>query len=658
MPFARSVRFRLLLIALIPLLVVLPILLAASGAGWLRRFDELAAAKVSSDLTVARQHLSGLIDGTAAGLESLARSAEFERALGRPAAMTALLMRERGRLGLDHLHFIHPAGDVTGAPSMGAADPLIDAPQVWSAFAGRPAAGIERFGAARLSAISPVLAARARLPLIPTEAAAPTEREVEDRGLVVLAAAPASDGGALVGGVLLNRNLQFIDRINELVYSEAGLVDGSRGTATLFLDDVRVSTNVRLFETERALGTRVSAAVRRRVLEEGRTWLDRAFVVDDWYISAYEPLRDGAGETIGMLYVGFLDAPYEAAKTRTLLTAAGVFAAAIVLGVPVLLLWARGIFKPLERMSRAIARVEAGDRRARAGASGGLGDEIALVAAHLDHLLDVIEERETRLRGLNETLEARVDARTAELREANRRLEAATRQLIVSEKLAAIGEITAGVAHEINNPLAVMQGNLDVILDSLSPDQAADLKTEFQLVQQQIQRVHELVSKLLQFSRPEEYAEAPEGHAPAAAMEEALTLVGHMLGGAGVEVTRELPQTAQVGMNRAELQQVLVNLMVNAIQAMPGGGALRVAVRDEARGGAPGVAFEVADTGRGMEAAVAGRVFDPFFTTRHGEGTGLGLSISRKLVERGGGEIGVESAPGEGSVFTLWLPAA
>src|SRR5690606_27245055 len=130
-------------------------------------------------------------------------------------------------------------------------------------------------------------AERASLELIATPNAVPTERTTETRGMVVHSASPARLAGSvpavLVGGILLNQNLVFIDTINDLVYREASLPEGSQGTATLFLEDVRISTNVRLFENRRALGTRVSAAVRQTVLDEGRVWLDSAFVVNDWY---------------------------------------------------------------------------------------------------------------------------------------------------------------------------------------------------------------------------------------------------------------------------------------------------------------------------------------------------------------------------------------
>jgi two-component system, NtrC family, sensor kinase len=114
----------------------------------------------------------------------------------------------------------------------------------------------------------------------------------------------------------LNQNLAFVDTINDLIYHDSALPEGSQGTVTLFLDDVRISTNVRLFENRRAIGTRVSAAVRSAVLEQGRIWLDSAFVVNNWYISGYEPMLDSYNRRVGMLYAGFLEKPFTAAKRQ------------------------------------------------------------------------------------------------------------------------------------------------------------------------------------------------------------------------------------------------------------------------------------------------------------------------------------------------------
>ncbi|MCF6282854.1 MAG: cache domain-containing protein [Candidatus Polarisedimenticolaceae bacterium] len=403
-----------------------------------------------------------------------------------------------------------------------------------------------------------MLADLARIKLVPTKAALPTTRTVETRGMVVHTATPVLGGqGVLVAGTLLNRNLHFIDTINDLVYPAASLTEGSRGTATLFLEDVRVSTNVRLFENVRALGTRVSVAVRSSVLDDGNVWLDRAFVVNDWYISAYEPITDSFGARVGMLYVGFLDTPFRAAKQRTLWMIAAGFLVLIALSVPIFLRLARGIFKPLEEMVATIARVEQGDLGARSRTHGP-DDEIARVSGHLDLLLDRVQERDRQQRNWARELNEKVDERTRELREANQRLEATTKQLVVSEKLAAVGEITAGIAHEINNPIAVIQGNLDVIREELG-ENADAMKVEFGLIYEQVHSINILVNKLLQFARPEEYAGVIDQHVPNDVINDSIPLVQHLLNKVDIGLDLDLRADRPVAMNRTELQQVLTD---------------------------------------------------------------------------------------------------
>jgi signal transduction histidine kinase len=658
---ARSVRYRLLAIALLPTLVILPLLLGIAVYRWNAKFDATLTSKVHGDLTIAHQYLTHILENSGEHVTALGASARFREVADNRAALKALLAESRPRLELDFLYVIDATGRVLASVDDRTAATLkTNWPVIGDALKGRAATAIDIFGNEDLQSLSPDLAARARLPLVPTANAVPTDRTEETRGMVVQSASPVDLGpegqGVLVGGILLNQNLVFIDTINDLVYREASLPEGSQGTATLFLDDVRISTNVRLFEGRRALGTRVSAAVRSTVLDQGRTWLDSAFVVNDWYMSAYEPITDSFGKRVGMLYVGFLEAPFTAAKYQTIFSIIAAFMVIAVASIPIFLRWARGIFEPLERVDATIARVESGDLGARTGAVESR-DEIGRVAVHLDDLLDQLQQRDQELRRWNDELNLRVDERTRELQLANRQLEATTKQLVMSEKLAAIGEITAGVAHEINNPIAVMQGNLEVIR-SVVGEKAELAKVEFRLLDEQIQRISQIVTKLLQFAKPEEFAGFIERHAPGAAVADCMPLVQHLLARAAIEVTLEDSGQRLVLMNRTELQQVVVNLIVNAIHAMPGGGRLTIRTLDLDAGERPGVAMIVSDTGVGMDPDVQTRVFDPFFTTKRQEGTGLGLSISQTLVTRQGGTISVESTPGEGSSFTVWLPEA
>ncbi|MEZ2144584.1 cache domain-containing protein [Bradyrhizobium sp. DN5] len=659
----RSVRFRLLAIALLPMLVILPLLLGVAIYRWNAKFDATLISKVNGDLTIAHQYLARILEKTGVQLRALSLSARFHEVLAPDArgSLQDLLDETRKEIGLDFLYLTNGRGDVLASSPPLQHRPRSDWPIIRSALSGQvPATGVDIFGNDELAAISPALAERARLDLVPTPNAVPTDRSTETRGMVVHAASRAMlpDGGAaaLVGGTLLNQNLEFIDTINDLVYRAASLPEGSQGTATLFLDDVRISTNVRLFEGRRALGTRVSAAVRSAVLGEGRTWLDSAFVVNDWYISAYEPLVDSYGKRVGMLYVGFLEKPFSEAKYQTLMIIIVAFIAITAATVPIFLRWASSIFMPLERVTATITEVERGNLSARTKMPV-LGDEIGRVAVHLDSLLDQIQERDRQLREWNEELNVRVRERTRDLEHANLKLEATTKQLIMSEKLAAIGEITAGVAHEINNPIAVMQGNLDVIRSVFGAD-ADKAKVEFRLLDEQIHRISQIVTKLLQFARPEEYAGYVERHAPASVISDCLPLVQHLLNKTEIAVVRDDRANRLVLMNRNELQQVLVNLIVNAIHAMPEGGTLTLRSFDAERDGHQGVAIEVADTGIGMSTEVIEKIFDPFYTTKRRQGTGLGLSISQTLIKRQGGQITAESRVGSGSTFTVWLPEA
>ncbi len=657
LPWWRSVRFRLLAIALLPMLVVAPLFVAGVMLNWSQRFESLLIAKVNGDLTIAHQYFTRLQERAHEQISALGASAALRDALASTddGRILALLDAARARNKLDFLYYLMPDGRLLASPRPQAAPHPRRWPVVRSALEGRARTAIDIFSAADLSAISPELAARARLPLVPTRAAAPTDRSVEDRGMVIHSATPVGTaGGALVAGQLLNRNLGFIDTINDLVYPARSLTEGSRGTATLFLDDVRVSTNVRLFENVRALGTRVSVAVRDAVLGRGEVWLDRAFVVNDWYISAYEPIIDSFGKRVGMLYVGFLDSPFEAAKMNTILAVSIGFALLIAFTVPVFLFWARSIFHPLQAMMNTIGKVERGDLSARTGINGA-HDEIGRVSEHLDMLLDQIQQRDRQLRAWADELNARVEERTRDLKEANRRLEATSRQLVVSEKLAAIGEITAGIAHEINNPIAVIQGNLDVIREQLGRA-AVPIETELSLIDAQVHSINTLVNKLLQFARPEEYAGTIEHHVASAVVSDTIPLVQHLLNKADIRLKLDAQARGSVAMNRTELQQVLINLIVNAIHAMPDGGTLSIITRDLPEDGRAGVRIEVADTGIGMSEDVLRAIFDPFFTTKRRIGTGLGLSITQKLVMRAGGNIHAESAPGKGARFTVWLP--
>jgi two-component system NtrC family sensor kinase len=644
----RSVRLQLLVMALVPLMVLLPVLLVMGISRWNNDYNNLLIAKVESELQVAEQYLQRIVGATGTSVEALAASLAIQKA-AEDGRLNDFLTSEKDALGLDFLSIVQPTS---------IDEHMQKWPVVQSALTGTARTAVDLFEADDLLMIDVALAEQAELILIPTEAAVPSDKVAETRGMMIHTAAPVSINGSqrvLVGGILLNRNLDFIDTINTLVYQRKNTAEDPRGTATLFLEDVRISTNVRLFENVRALGTRVSAEVRSAVLDQGQTWLDRAFVVNDWYISGYLPIYDSFDQRIGMLYVGFLEEPFRLVKRDAIAMMWIAFIGVLIVFIPVFLRLAGGIFSPLERMTKTMRRVETGDLTARNNLNR-TGGEIAEVSHHLDHLLDQVQERDKQLRDWADDLNVRVEERTAQLQEANQKLETTYKQLVMSEKLASIGEITAGVAHEINNPVAVIQGNVDVVRLTLG-EQAEPVKTELDLIDRQIMRIGGIVGKLLQFARPSDYGKFEEYVNLRDVTQDSLGLVDHVYASKDIEVNLEFAHVPDVKINQSELQQVIINLIINAVQAMDGKGMLTIKSHVLERDGKNGVCLAFHDSGPGISEDTINTIFDPFFTTKRAKGTGLGLSISQTIIQTAGGMITADNHPEGGALMSIWLPS-
>ncbi|UCE88852.1 MAG: cache domain-containing protein [Pseudomonadota bacterium] len=425
----------------------------------------------------------------------------------------------------------------------------------------------------------------------------------------------------------------------------------------MLLGDVRISTNVpnRAANGERALGTRVSASVRTQVLDAGKKWIDRSYVESDWYISGYEPVVDVNGERIGMLHAGFAEAPYSATLHQALLALTVLLMLGALIGVVLAIRGARSIFQPVEAMSAVVHAEQAGQRR-RVGPVASR-DELGELAMQFDTMLDLLESRNAEIRKAADELEDKVEQRTRELRDKNARLEKTIellqetrKQLVVAEKLAAVGELTAGVAHEVNNPTAVILGNMDILIDQLK-GQLAPVQTEVDLIIEQVYRIRTIVDKLLQFSRSGQQGGGVGRLNVNDVIEDTLALVRHELDIHNIRINPRYGAIEEIGINRQELQQVLVNLIINALHASPESGRVDLVTRIWP---GKGVVICVKDHGEGIPPDVLDRVFDPFFTTRRG-GTGLGLSVSYGLVRRYGGYITVDSKLGKGTRFEVFL---
>jgi two-component system NtrC family sensor kinase len=228
--------------------------------------------------------------------------------------------------GLDFLTLVDRNGVVIfrfhNPPVSG--DSLLNDPFVKIALEKKGVSGTQVLSGDELSKEGRNLAQRAIIQSISVPREKPARKIEETSGMVLRSAYPILDFnggviGVLTGGVLLNRNYEIVDRIKNIVFKDAQYKGKEIGTATIFLGDLRISTNVMDKEGNRAIGTRVSREVYEQVLGEGLPWIQRAFVVDEWYITAYEPIRDVQDKIIGMLYVGMLESKYALMKERLIL---------------------------------------------------------------------------------------------------------------------------------------------------------------------------------------------------------------------------------------------------------------------------------------------------------------------------------------------------
>jgi two-component system NtrC family sensor kinase len=486
-----------------------------------------------------------------------------------------------------------------------------------------------------LFAENPELAERARIKLLPTKRATPRPESEESSGLALAAAVPIFEAGnflgVLYGGVLLNRSQEIVDRVRDTVFQQEIYKGQSIGTATIFFKDIRISTNVINPDGSRAIGTVASEEVTNHVLTEGKKWTDRAFVVNDWYITAYEPIEDIFDQRVGMLYVGVLEAKYADVRWKALSLFILITVAGMVLALGLGYIIANKMSRPVQQLIEASHQVSQGNFSPEIGPIS--QSEIGVLQKTFKEMLTSIQERDKRQRVESEI------------------------KLLQSEKQASVGKLAGGVAHEINNPLTGIVTFTHMLLRR--NDIPEEVRTDLETIAQETERVRKIVKGLLDFSRQTELDREPTD--VNRLVRQTMTLVENQALIKGVNLTFEpgdgLPM---VTLDRNQMQSVLLNIIINALDATDPGGSITITTNigiSTSKPGQKGIEILCTDTGCGIPPENLNRLFDPFFTTKEvGHGTGLGLSVSYGIVERHGGTIWVQSKVGKGSTFKVWLP--
>lgn len=499
------------------------------------------------------------------------------------------------------------------------------------------------------------LVERAAIKLLSTPHARTRTDTVEQAGMFLLTAAPVKDGrgnvlGVLLGGILLNQNNALVDRIKETLFESRSTTDGDSGSATIFLGDVRIATNVQDTNGNRAIGTRMAEDIFNRVLLKNERHIGRAFVVKDWNFAGYEPILSQQGVPIGALYVGLREKPFTSLKINIGILFSIVLLFGAAMGTISSKLLSQRLARPIKELEALVRQVAAGER----GLTSPIAtrDEIGDLATEFNQMSAALARQDQEIGELTRGLEQKVAERTVELAEKNQQLEKTREELVRVEKLAAVGELAAGVAHEINNPMAIIRGNAELLQMAL-PKGHENLD-EVDAIATQVQRVERIVANLLRFARRERLQIALVN--PATLLDEIMATIVYQAPLESITVTRDFQADLPLLPGDAELlRQVFTNLILNAIQAMPAGGSLTLACRAVPEQGQ--CRISVSDTGNGILPEHHTQLFNPFFTTKP-TGTGLGLSVSYGIVHDHGGNIQVESIPGAGATFVVLLPLA
>jgi signal transduction histidine kinase len=411
------------------------------------------------------------------------------------------------------------------------------------------------------------------------------------------------------------------------------------GTATIFMGDLRISTNVMDSQGRRAVGTRVSKQVADQVLTEGLSWTGRAFVVDTWYLSQYDPIRDPDGDIIGMLYVGELEQKYLDIRTRAVAQFLVVTLVGMVVAFLTFFFLVKSIVLPIHQLSEATHRLSNGDLAHRVrGVS--VNDEVGDLTASFNHMAKQLERQRQE-----------IECRQKELEEISKELGITNQNYI---------EMLGFVAHELKNPLASATMSLYTVKDGYLGELGPAQEKSLTAVARSLHYFHDMIKNYLDLSRLEK-GELEVTKSPVAIYTQVIAPIIEGLARELEEwqmvVRNRIPEDLTLNVDGNLLRIVYDNLLSNAIKYGREGGAVVIDIQD----GKDQVTMSVLNDSAGIPAEKIPLLFKKFSRLDDPEyagkkGTGLGLFICKEIIEKHGGKIWVDSQMGEWVKFSFTLP--
>lgn len=450
--------------------------------------------------------------------------------------------------------------------------------------------------------------------------------------------------GALQMGSLVNGASEKVDRIRDVVFQNAQYNDKPLGRATIFMGDVRISTNVLDAQGERAVGTRASPEVTQRVLVEGKPWTGRAWVVDTWYLAQYDPLYDPNGRIIGMLYVGELEQKYLDLRTQALILFLTVTLGGMVLAFVVFFLIVRSIVEPIQQLAYATQHLAAGDLTYRIGdvPRSATQDEVTHLALSFNEMAEQLQRQREQ-----------IEADRRALEKLNEDLQTTNRNYM---------EMLGFVSHELKNPLSSAILNVHTVKDGYVGPLNDTQKAALESVAKSLRYFREMIANYLDLSRLEK-GELRVNPTHLELQSEVIAPIAEGLARSLQEkrmrLDNQVPASLECYADRDLLRIVYDNLLSNAIKyGREGGEIVLSAYRSD-----HSVILSVWNEGAGISPDKMNLLFKKFSripgaSSAGKKGTGLGLYICKEIVERHGGRIWAESQVGEWIRFIVELPQA